>query len=146
MPLRRITRTIMATTIGAIILGGAIPAQPTRNEIIPKRIVGLRYPRFAHLLGIQGKVELVANISGDGKVKQIRETTPTTPLSEAAKESLSKWLFTGCESATCQFKVTFIFILSGELCDIDVNCPSDVQIELPDVVEVRARPARAIVN
>jgi outer membrane biosynthesis protein TonB len=127
-------------------LGSPASAQLPRDGPIPKRIVGLRYPRFAHLIGLQGKVDLVANIAQDGTVKNIREVTPANPLSDAAKESLSKWLFTGCDSESCQVKISFTFVLSGDFCAIDSNCPSDLQIDLPDRVEVKAPPARAIIN
>jgi TonB family protein len=119
-----------------------------RAELVPKRILGARYPRFAHLSGIQGKVVLAATVSEDGRVQAIRVVTPVSPLTDAAKGSLARWLFSGCNAGAdkCEVTVTFTFILSGTPCHIDSDCSQDFQVDLPDKVEVRSQPALAIVN
>jgi hypothetical protein len=113
---------------------------------IPKRVVGMNYPRLAHLAGVQGKVVLTARFLVGGSVGDVRIISGDAVLAQAAKESLSRWLFSGCKSSSnaCEAKVTFTFVLSGE-CDIS-NCPSEVQIDLPDSVTVRSKMPRAIVN
>jgi TonB family protein len=134
--------------IVAFFIALGVAASPAQTELLPRRIVGLRYPRFAHLTGVQGKVVLTATISVDGKVQAIRVVTPVNPLTEAAKESLAKWLFSGCKAGSdrCEATVTFSFVLSGTPCHIDSDCSQDFEVDLPDKVEVRSQPALAIVN
>lgn len=113
---------------------------------IPKRVVGMNYPRLAHLAGVQGKVVLTTRVAVGGTVEDVRLISGDAVLAKAAKESLSRWLFSGCRSTSnaCEAKVTFTFVLSGE-CDIS-SCPSEVQIDLPDSVTVSSKMPRAIAN
>jgi outer membrane biosynthesis protein TonB len=112
---------------------------------IPKRVVGINYPRLAHLAGVQGKVVLTARVLVGGSVGELRIISGDAVLAKAAKESLSRWLFSGCKSSSsCEARINFAFVLNGE-CDI-ANCPSEVQIDLPDSVTISSKMPRAILN
>src|SRR5271170_7569235 len=63
-----------------------------------RRVVGLDYPWFARMAFLQGPVELVATVSRDGRVTEIRTTAGPEPLAGPARGALSKWQFTGCVS------------------------------------------------
>jgi outer membrane biosynthesis protein TonB len=66
------------------------------SELAARRIVGLQYPRLAHLALIQGRVELEALVSADGTVKEVKVVSGHGLLVDAAKNSLGQWRFTGC--------------------------------------------------
>jgi TonB family protein len=119
--------------------------QSVGNGPTVKRIVGLTYPRLAQLAGVQGKVELVATVSRDGKVRRVRALEGSGLLAPAAQEAVSKWLFVGCTAnEACEAKIFFSFVLRGQ-CELP-NCSTEFQMDLPDRVEVRSAFARAIVN
>ena len=129
----------------ATILLGAF--QPLRSEVVPKRIVGLPYPRFAHTVGLEGIVKLTARVSTNGNVDSVQVVEGHKLLAEAATESLSKWRFSGCLQAdhSCEITITFVFVLEGPICSMD-DCPSDFQADLPDVVQIKSRPTGAMLN
>jgi hypothetical protein len=108
----------------------SVVCQGERNseppELVPQRIVGLRYPRLAHLALIQGRVQLEALVELDGSVKDVKAVSGSALLIDAAK-------------------VTFIFVIENGPCYID-ECPSNLQIDLPGTVAIKSSPARAIVN
>lgn len=117
------------------------------RQTTPTRIVGLQYPRLAHLAGIDGRVKVMARIDRDGNPNQIVVQQGSPLLSEAAVDTLSKWHFSPFSDGptTRDVEITFIFVLKGDPCDIQ-SCPTELQIDLPDQVTVTSRPARAIVN
>lgn len=121
------------------------PPEPQPVRPVPQRIVGLAYPRLAQFTGVHGKVELEAVVSADGSVRDARVVSGPTLLVEAARESLKKWRFDGCTAETCLFKVNFVFELMSGSCDIS-QCPSDLQIDLPDTITLRTKQALAIIN
>jgi TonB family protein len=145
------TRTLAVVALCATFLACSGVCQSIGNaassELAPQRIAGLQYPRLAHLALIQGKVELEANVSVDGAVKEVKVVSGHALLIDAAKDSLRQWRFTGCtpSSERCNAGVTFVFVLEKGLCDID-QCPKDLQIDLPGVVTITSKQARAIVN
>lgn len=129
-------------------LSADVPAQKTaQGALSPRRIVGLRYPRLAHLVGIQGTVEAIVTVSPEGKPDQIRIISGPAPLSDGVKDNLSKWLFPPClqRPDKCETKITFSFVLSGVPCEIAL-CSWEYEVLLPDKVEVRSSPALAIVD
>jgi hypothetical protein len=118
-----------------------------KYELMAKRIVGLEYPWFARFGVIQGVVEVLATISSDGSVQSVRALSGPSPLVVAAKESVSKWSFTGCPSGSdkCEIKIVFSFVLRGS-CDAASHCPSEFELDLPDRVKVSAKSFKAVVN
>jgi TonB family protein len=124
-------------------------ADSEQLELTPQRIVGLRYPRLAHLALVQGRVELEALVSPEGAVKDVKVVSGHPLLVAAARDSLRQWRFTGCTASRgdCTPKVTFIFILQKQLCDIS-ECPEDLQIDLSGAVTMTctSKSARAIIN
>ena len=124
-------------------------AQTHASEMLfPKRIVAVHYPRFANLTGVQGSVILVATVAPDGTVQSIRSKTPVNPFTESAKAALTRWLFSGCTpgSGVCEITIKFLFALDGPSCNPGSDCQEEFRIDLPDKVEVRARPMHAFVN
>jgi TonB family protein len=144
-------RILLAVAFGMALFvdGGVCQSQidSAGSEIAPLRIVGLQYPRLAHLAVIQGRVELAAVVSTDGAVKEVRTISGHPLLIEAARDSLRQWRFKNCPSSgtQCSAKVTFVFVLEKESCDLD-RCPNDIQIDLPNTVTIKSKPARAIIN
>jgi TonB family protein len=119
--------------------------QLSDNGLTVKRVVGMTYPRLAQLAAVQGEVELVVTVSGDGKVQAIRLLAGSGLLAPAAKDALSKWRFAGCApGGTCDMKIVFSFVLCGQ-CELP-NCPTEFQVDLPSMVQVKSALARAIVN
>lgn len=145
------TRNLGAVALCAALSAGTAMCQVSRNsepsELAPKRIVGLQYPRLANLAAVQGRVELEAVVSAEGTVSEARFVSGPGLLVDAAKASLRQWLFAGCRRSNeaCIARVSFVFVLEKELCDID-RCPNDFQVDLPGTVTVKSKQARAIVN
>ncbi len=111
-------------------------AQP---RITVKRVVGLDYPWLAALAGAQGKVELVALISPDGSVSEVRVVSGHDLLLGPANETLSQWIFAGCEASKsfCEARVVFDFVLEG-VCDKS-RCDTRFVADLPSFVEIRTK-------
>jgi hypothetical protein len=61
------------------------------------------------------------------------------PLAGPAKETLSRWRFTGCPSSAggCESRFVFTFVLSGS-CNPGSRCPTEFQVDLPDKVLVKS--------
>lgn len=138
----------LAFTFLAFLGGHCAGAQLLVHAPIPRRIVGLDYPWFARLGGVQGRVEVVATISPEGTVRKVQVLSGPEPLARAVNSTLSKWLFSeGCTATAggCEAKVVFTFTLSG-VCDIGERCPSDFEVDLPGSVRISAKHAHAIVN
>jgi hypothetical protein len=122
-------------------------AQSVPSELRVKRVVGIEYPWFARMAVLQGNVELIATISQDGVVEKISVASGAPILAGPAKEAMSKWLFSGCESQSsgCEVKTTFSFTLSG-VCGSGACCPTELQFDLPNKVSVKSTSAHAVVN
>src|SRR5690348_15699064 len=122
---------LIRAAIALALIPESAVCQTATLEIAPTRIVGVQYPRLAHLAVVQGRVELEALLSTEGAVKEIKVISGHPLLNDAAKNSLEKWRFAGCTStgASCTAKVTFVFVLEKGICDID-QCPNDLQIDL----------------
>ena len=135
------------TSMIMIIMCSVSYGAPVEEKLAPKRIVGLQYPRVAHLAGIQGRVRLRVLVSESGSPETINIEDGSPMLAEAAKSALSKWTFTPCSAVQhkCEIEIAVTFTLSGDPCAID-SCSTDFQVDLPDDVRVIAHPARAIVN
>ncbi len=120
--------------------------QAPQPGISVRRIVGMEYPPFARMAVLQGKVELAATVSFDGTVKSIRVLSGPEPLASPAKETLSKWLFTGCRSqaSECELRFVFTFVLSGS-CTPGARCPTEFQVDLPNEVRVKSETYDSVI-
>jgi len=128
-------------TMGVMAQTGAFEQSATVS-----RIVGLHYPRLANLAGVQGSVVLIADIAVSGGVQSIRVVSGHQLLVETAKQSLQKWKFHCLDTPNaCQARVTFTFRLSDEICDQPM-CPSELEIDLPNIVTVEAKRLRAFID
>ena len=116
-------------------------------DATPVRILGLQYPRLAHLAIVQGKVEFEVTILSDGSVGQIKAVSGNPLLVDAAKDSLRRWRFRPCAPSVgqCRSKATFVFVLEKGACDLD-RCPNEIQVDLPATVTIKSKPAKAIIN
>jgi Gram-negative bacterial TonB protein C-terminal len=108
----------------------------------------MEYPVLARLAFLERTVDLVATISREGTVVAVRVMSGPPVLATPAKETLSKWRFTGCASPTgqCEAKLVFSFVLLPGSCTSGSHCPSEFEVDLPDKVLVRAQPFKAIVD
>ena len=123
-------------------------AQQASLPLLPKHIVGLKYPRLANFAHIAGEVSLEAEIAGDGRVVSIKVVSGNPLLTMAAKESLAQWQFEPCSPVEreCRAAIKFMFVLDQKpLCEI-AECPNDITVDLPNKITVRSQTARAIVN
>jgi Gram-negative bacterial TonB protein C-terminal len=129
-----------------VLASSVMIAQTSETGLSAKRIVAIEYPWFARMAVLQGTVELVATISQDGTVHQVRVVSGPEPLAQPSRETLSKWLFTGCHvQAGCDVPFAITFSLSGS-CDASEHCPSEFEIDLPSKISVRSKSIRAIAN
>ena len=140
---------LLSLAIGmALPVAGQAPSVNPKIELLPRHIVGIEYPWFARLGVIQGRVALAAVVGRDGAVKKVRIISGVAPLAAAARESVLKWVFRGCDSdsGTCETNIQFSFLLDDGSCDAGSHCPSQFEIDLPGNVTVSAKRIRAIVN
>src|SRR5579872_2792279 len=125
---------LRATLILVAIIGlsSDLVGQSPQPELCPKRMVGLKYPRLAHLAGTQGKIELEATISSEGTVKQTHAISGPPLLSGDMAHRLREWRFSGCSAnaSACRYRVTFVFEMMTGVCSLP-ECPNEVEIDLP---------------
>jgi TonB family protein len=128
------------------LIGAALISPPLGQAMDVKRVVGMEYPWMANLAGIQGKVTLLALISREGTVREVRLKSGHGLLGEAASKTLSRWVFSAClqNDEPCQLLVTFTFVLDGK-CE-SYRCATEFVADLPDAVLVRTRAAPAIID
>ncbi len=137
-----LTRWVFAVLMSSLMVG----AQPPPRPLLPKHIVGLKYPRLAHFARVEGEVSLEARIAADGRVVAVRVLSGNGLLTAAAKLSLEQWRFEPCSRRECSATVIFNFVLDQTaLCNID-ECPNEITVDLPDKITVRSQLARAIVD
>ena len=118
---------------------GVVVSQTAGNELRVRRIVSIEYPRIARLASVQGNVELMASIAQDGAVQGIRNVSGSAFLVQAAKDGLSKWLFTGCSSGSvCEIKIVFSFVILEGPCEYSPS--SQFEADSPEHVTIRSKP------
>ena len=141
-------RTNCPARVVALVLALVTFSAGTASQAPPalRRIAGLEYPRLAALARVQGKVEMLAVISPEGRVGETRVLSGHGLLTQAAREALSRWLFTGCAAGggQCSVKVVFSFALDGE-CDRS-HCATDFLVDLPGSVFVSSKAPRPIID
>lgn len=120
-------------------------AQIASPHVAVKTVVAMDYPWFARMAVLEGTVELKATILPAGTVEKVRIISGPSPLAQPTKETLSKWLFTGCTTPTCEIRVVVSFTLSGS-CYASENCPVQFEADLPGIVRVKAKRIHAIAN
>lgn len=131
-----------------LLLSGLMAIAQQVSSPLPKRIVGLKYPRLANFAHVSGEVSLQAEVAADGRVVSIKAISGNSLLTLAAKKSLEQWQFEPCSPAQreCRATITFVFVLdSTATCEI-AECPNDITVDLPNKITVRSELARAIVN
>lgn len=120
-----------------LLLACAAMCQTPEPRPAVKRVVAMEYPWIARMASLQGTVELIVAISSDGAAQDVRIVSGPEALAVSAKETLSKWRFTGCSAQTgkCEARFFFYFVLKGS-CNVAARCPSDFQVDLPDEITV----------
>lgn len=133
--------------ITVFLSASAALGQPPQSDLSLKRVVAIEYPWFARMAMLQGNVELVATISTQGTVTNIRVTSGPEPLTSAAKAALSKWQFRGCAAKQEGYELKFVvsFVLNGS-CDAREYCPTNFEVDFPGKITVTAKGINAIVN
>ena len=111
-----------------------------------RRIIGLSYPRLANGARIQGRVELVAKVAVGGAVEGVRVVSGHPLLVDSAKGALLGWQFSCPDpSKPCEVEVTFAFQLLDDVCEAEC-CPSELEVDLPRTVTVRAKQMPASID
>jgi hypothetical protein len=124
------------------LLAGASGPEPTAVHI-----VGLDYPRLAHMAGVQGDVELVLTTGRDGAVRAVTRKSGNGLLVGPTADTLKKWTFSPCNdtSGECQYSMSIHFVLRGGPLDIS-QCHTTFQFDSPGIVLVESQFAKAIVD
>ena len=142
-PLGHCTALCAVVAFSLVSAGSSQTAGPA---VCVKRVVAMEYPSLARMAFLQGNVELVAEISRDGKVEGIRVASGPEPLAVPAKETLSKWRFSGCGSGRdeCELRIMFSFVLSGT-CSVASQCTTEFAADLPDRVQVKSKTYDSVI-
>jgi hypothetical protein len=138
---------LLATVVMCFSSGGRTQAELRAQSIAVKRVVALTtYPRLAQLSAVEGTVQLVAKIRGDGTVESVRRAAGPGILSGEAERVLLKWQFNPCDSGSAvrEVAITFNFILDG-ICTLP-DCKVEFEVDLPGTVTVKSQKARAIID
>lgn len=138
------SRAVLLLALASVMMS----AQHVPPPLLPRHIVGVKYPRLANFAHVAGEVSLEAEIAGDGRVVTIKVVSGNSLLRDAAKESLEHWQFEPCSSSEreCRAMITFMFVLdTTATCNI-AECQNEITVDLPNKITVRSRLARAIVN
>jgi hypothetical protein len=116
-------------------------------ELSAVHIVGLDYPRLAHMAGVQGDVELVLTIGRDGAVSAVTTKSGNGLLVGPTADTLKKWTFSPCADTAgeCRYSMSIHFLLRGGPLDIS-QCRTTFQFDVPGVAVVESQLAKAIVN
>jgi len=114
-------------------------------ETLAVHVVGLDYPRQAHMAAVQGTVELEIAIRGDGTVGTIKTLSGNGLLAGAASETLKTWRFSPCADpdGACRYLMTLHFVLKGGPLDIS-QCKTKFAFDSPGVITVESQFAKAI--
>jgi TonB family protein len=115
-------------------------SQERKNAgVMVQRVVSVSYPPLANLGRIEGAVELAVVVSHAGAVQGVRVISGQPLLVESARKALVGWRFRcPTSSQPCEARVSFRFELLDDVCDKSC-CPSEVQIDLPNQVTVKAK-------
>jgi len=125
-----------------------VNGQPVQTPVLPRHIVGVKYPRLANFAHVAGEVSLEAKVSADGHVATVKMISGNSLLRDAAKESLEQWRFEPCDQSKrdCRARVTFTFVLDSTVTCKIAECPNDISVDLPNRITVRSQLALAIVD
>ncbi len=134
----------MSRACAALFMALFLASSPAWGEVRIKRPIRIEYPRVARLARIQGCIELIALISPNGTVRDVRTASGSAYLTQGTKDVLMRWTFDGCDSPQgCEFKLVFTFeIMKGPCVSSQLesaSATSEFEIHLPDHILVRAR-------
>jgi len=110
-------------------------------------IVGLDYPRLAHLASTQGTVEFLLSIGREGTVHSVKLLSGDGLLADSAAKTLTSWTFSPCkgERGECEYPMSVRFVLVGSPVNIS-ECKTEFQFDNPGRIVVTSQYARAIVD
>ena len=92
-------RGFFLSPIAALLIVPQFEAQGPPDQPAIRSVVGLEYPRLANIARIQGSVELLAQVSPDGTVRNVKRISGNPLLAAAPQEALTNWRFAPCASA-----------------------------------------------
>lgn len=142
----RITR--LQLLVFVVVLGfSRLLSGASEGDLTAVHIVGLDYPRLAHMASVQGDVELVLTVGRDGAVRTVTKKSGNGLLVGPTADTLKKWTFSPCTETggECQYPMSIHFVLSGGPLDIS-QCHTTFQFDNPGVAVVQSELAKAIVN
>lgn len=136
---------LLLSLVAAVVATSA--AEPDSPGLRVARIVGLEYPRQAHMASVQGEVQFLLQIGEDGTVKSVEILSGNSLLAGPSVESLKKWRFTPCKGSgkECKYPISIEFVLKGGPVNIS-QTKKEFEFELPGRIIVRAQLAKAIVD
>jgi Gram-negative bacterial TonB protein C-terminal len=123
----------------------SMPPLAAENVVQPRRVVAFDYPILGRRAHIEGGVELVVSVNSEGGVEHVKLRSGSEVLGGPAAAAVSRWTFSGC-AATCEVKLGLSFVLEGEACRLDQNCPKDFIVDLPDHILIKSSPLVGSIN
>jgi hypothetical protein len=129
----------------SILICAALALPAADYAVSAVHIVGLDYPRLAHLADMQGGVDAVLLIDHDGVVRSVRTASGNGLLADGAIKVLKSWTFTRCtkEGGECEYPMSVRFVLQGGPVNLS-ECKTEFQFDSPDKIVVISQHAWAI--
>jgi TonB family protein len=88
-----VKKRILTTILSLVFVLGCC-AESAKAQWIPKRVVGMDYPKLARMARIEGRVEIACTINSDGSVASIKPIgNPHPLLLKTVEENAFKWKF-----------------------------------------------------
>jgi hypothetical protein len=88
-----------------VVLGGTVQAETWQVQ----RIVGLEYPRWAQISGLEGSVEIECYIRNDGVVIRAERISGNDDLASIAIRNALRWKFRRVGSGDATYTLTYSF-------------------------------------
>jgi TonB family protein len=118
---------------------GVLPgrAWPAVDNTCVKHITAPNFPRLPWFAQLTGTVEVDVDVDTSGRVRSAVASGAHNLLNRAAEENIREWTF--CSAAkSFKLKMTYIYRLEGR--KEHEQSPPKVSLDLPDRVEILARP------
>lgn len=114
-----------------------------QGQVCVRHIVVPAYPVLARMARVEGTVTVEAKIGPDGRVISAESSGGQELLQRASEQNIRQWTFSpGAPGETGCSKVSFKYIYKLKGKEDYYDATSDVTIDLPDRVEITARPAK----
>lgn len=112
-------------------------------QLCVRHIVVPTYPVLARMARVEGAVTVEAKIDKDGRVISIRSSGGQELLQRASEQNIRQWAFSpGPPGKMGWSEVTIRYVYKLKGSENYYDATSDVTIDLPDRIEITARPAK----